>query len=70
MGPAGRPHPVARQPAAVLVTVKDKSLRDGLQPSLTVTARGGQSESPKARDEEMVANRAEKEMRKTNQDQA
>ncbi|MDX8524115.1 hypothetical protein RFM68_06325 [Mesorhizobium sp. MSK_1335] len=54
----------------MLVTVKDKSLRDGLQPSLTVTARGGQSESPKARDEEMVANRAEKEMRKTNQDQA
>ena len=31
------------EPAAVLVTVKGKSLRDGLRPPLTVTARGGQS---------------------------
>jgi hypothetical protein len=28
------------QPAAVLVTVKGKSLCDGLRPPLTVTARG------------------------------
>jgi hypothetical protein len=42
------------EPAAVLVTVKGKSLRDGLRPPLTVTARGGQSRS--GRDEEMVAN--------------
>jgi hypothetical protein len=41
------------QPAAVLVTVKGKPLRDGLRPPLTVTARGGQSKL--GRDEEMVA---------------
>src|SRR5712664_74513 len=41
------------QPAAVLVTVKGKLLRDGLRPPLTVTARGSQSKL--GRDEEMVA---------------
>jgi hypothetical protein len=41
------------QPAAVLVTVKGKPLRDGLRPPLTVTARGGQSKL--GRDEEMIA---------------
>jgi hypothetical protein len=45
------------KPAAVLVTVKGKSLRDGLRPPLTVTARGGQSKS--GRDEEMAATWAE-----------
>jgi hypothetical protein len=44
----------------VVVTVKGKSLRDGLQPPLTVTARGGQSKS--GRDEEMVAGWSNKEM--------
>jgi hypothetical protein len=42
------------QSAAVLVTVKGKSLRDSLRPPLTVTARGGQSRS--GRGEEMVTN--------------
>ena len=47
--------------AAVLVTVKGKSLRDGLRPPLTATPRNGQ---PKlGRDEEMVAWRSNKEMR-------
>jgi hypothetical protein len=51
------------QPAAVLVTVKDKSLRDGpAAPSLTVTAHGATAKE--GRDEEMVANRPNKEMRK------
>ena len=41
------PHDLARptQPAAVLVTVKGTSPRDGLRPPLTVPARGGQSTS-------------------------
>jgi hypothetical protein len=51
----------------VLVTVKGKSLRDGLRPPLTVTARGGQVNS--GRDEEMVANWSNKEMEKI-EDQA
>ncbi|WP_154678345.1 hypothetical protein [Microvirga massiliensis] len=41
----------------MLATVKGKSLRDGLRPPLTVTARGGQSRS--GRDEEMVASLVE-----------
>jgi len=36
----------------VLVTVKGKSLRDGLRPPLTVTVRGSQSKF--GRDEKMV----------------
>jgi len=32
------------KPAAVLASVKGKSLRDGLRPPLTVTARNGQSQ--------------------------
>ena len=40
--------------------VKGKSLRDGLRPPLTVTARGGQSNS--GRDEEMVVRLVDKEM--------
>jgi hypothetical protein len=44
----------------VHATVKGKSLRDGLRPPLTVTARGGQSNS--GRDEEMVASWSNKEM--------
>jgi hypothetical protein len=51
----------------VLVTVKGKSLRDGLQPPLTVTARVGQSKS--GRDEEMVAGWSNKEMERI-EDQA
>ena len=46
-GNGGSPDPA--KPAAVLVTVKDKSLRDGAgwgpSPSLTVTARGGQRQT-------------------------
>jgi hypothetical protein len=52
--PQGRKLDRPTEPAAVLVTVKGKSLRDGLRPPLTVTARGGQSKV--GRDEEMVAN--------------
>jgi hypothetical protein len=37
----------------VLVTVKGKSLRDGLRPPLTVTVRGANRKS--GRDEEMAA---------------
>jgi len=33
----------------VLVTVKGKPLRDGLQPPLTVTARGGRSSQVRTR---------------------
>jgi hypothetical protein len=44
----------------VLATVKGKSLRDGLRPPLTVTARGGQSNL--GRDEEMVVSWSNKEM--------
>ena len=39
-----------KQPAAVLVTVKDKSLSDGLRPPLTVTARGGQRKPGRAKE--------------------
>ncbi|MER8874901.1 hypothetical protein NKI04_34815, partial [Mesorhizobium sp. M0814] len=49
------------KPAAVVVTVKDKSLRDrACGPALTVTPRGSQREV--GRDEEMVANRPNQEM--------
>lgn len=42
-------HPTRQSRPPVLVTVKDKSLRDGLQLPLTVTARGGQFEARSAR---------------------
>ena len=58
------PHDLARptQPAAVLVTVKGTSPRDGLRPPLTVPARGGQSKS--GRHHEIVASWSNKEMEK------
>ena len=40
--------PDQRQLAIVLVTVKGKSLSDGLRPPLTVTARGGQRKPGRA----------------------
>src|SRR5262249_3091930 len=46
--------------AAVLATVKGKSLRDGLRPPLTAAARSGQRKL--GWDEEMVAVRSNKEM--------
>jgi hypothetical protein len=58
---AGRKLARPTEPAAVLVTVKGKSLRDGLWPPLTVTARGGQSMP--GRDEEMIASWSNKEMK-------
>lgn len=45
LAPPERAHPTRLSRPSVLVTVKDKSLRDGLQPPLTVTARGGQFEA-------------------------
>lgn len=50
------------KPAAVLVTVKDKSLRDrACGPALTVTARGSQREGRSGRGDG-VANRPNQEM--------
>jgi hypothetical protein len=51
----------------VLVTVKGKSLRDGLRPPFDRHWRSGQVKS--GRDEEMVANWSNKEMEKI-EDQA
>jgi hypothetical protein len=45
--------PEANKPAAVLVAVKGKSLRDAFRPPLTATLRSGQRKL--GRDEEMVA---------------
>jgi hypothetical protein len=44
----------------VLVTVKGKSLRDGIRPPLTATVRGGQGKPD--RDEEMIVRWSNKEM--------
>jgi hypothetical protein len=55
------------KPAAVLVTVKGQSLRDGLRSPLTVTVRGGQRKA--SRGEEMIATWSNEEM-KTIKDQA
>jgi hypothetical protein len=52
--------PQSNKSAAVLAIVKDKSLRDGLRPPLTVAARSGQRKL--GWDEEMVAARSNKEM--------
>ncbi|MER9171974.1 hypothetical protein NKI12_32730 [Mesorhizobium australicum] len=65
LAPPERAPPDPAKPAPVLVTVKDKSLRDGLQLPLTVIAGGGSSKP--GRHEQMVANPAERGDEETNQ---
>ncbi|PZV37099.1 hypothetical protein [Mesorhizobium kowhaii] len=68
LAPPETAHPTRQSRPPVLVTVKDQSLRDGLQPPLTVTARGGQFEARSARgDDRQSAERGDEE---TNQEQA